>query len=190
MPAPIEVIPTEIPVVRIVRTTKFADDRGFFTETYSRLPWHAAGFPQDFVQDNLSCSRKGTLRGLHYQINPHAMGKLVRCLRGAVYDVAVDLRRGSPTFGQHVARELSEDNGLALWVPAGFAHGFVALENDSLVLYKCDAQHAPDHERALSYRCPKLGIGWPIEPSIVSPKDAAAPGLDEADFNFTWTDEA
>lgn len=188
MPAPIDVVSTEIPDVKVVRTSKFSDDRGFFTEAYSRTAWRAAGFSQDFVQDNLSYSRKGTLRGLHYQIDPAAMGKLVRCLRGAVYDVAVDLRRGSPTFGQHVARELSEENGLALWVPRGFAHGFVALENDSLVFYKCDGEHSPAHERAVSYCCPKLGIGWPLEPTIISAKDAAAPGLDDADYNFTWTE--
>ena len=186
---PIEVTATEIPPVKIVKTAKFVDERGFFTESYSQSPWRDAGMTQAFIQDNLSNSRKGTVRGLHYQIDPAAMGKLVRCLRGAIFDVAVDIRRGSPTFGQHVARELSEENGLALWVPAGFAHGFVALAEDSLVLYKCDAQHSPAHERAISYACPKINIAWPITPSVVSGKDAAAPGLDEADYNFTYQGE-
>lgn len=187
---PIEVTATEIPAVKVVKTTKFTDERGFFTESYSRGPWQAAGMTQAFIQDNLSNSRKGTVRGLHYQIDPAAMGKLVRCLRGAIFDVAVDIRRGSPTFGRYVARELNEENGLALWVPAGFAHGFVALAEDSLVLYKCDAQHSPAHERAISYRCPKIAIAWPMAPSVVSAKDDAAPGLDQAEYNFIYREEA
>ena len=186
MPMPIEVTPTAIEAVKVVKTGRFADDRGFFSESYSRDPWAAAGLGMTFIQDNLSNSRRGVVRGLHYQVNPAAMGKLVRCLRGAIFDVAVDIRRGSPTFGQYVSQELSEENGLALWVPAGFAHGFVALADESLVLYKCDAQHAPAQERAISYQCPKIGIAWPITPSIVSPKDAVAPGLEEADFNFVY----
>lgn len=183
---PIEVTPTAIDGVKIIKTAKFIDDRGFFTESYSLNPWADAGMRQHFIQDNLSNSRAGTVRGLHYQVNPAAMGKLVRCLRGAIFDVAVDIRRGSPTFGKYIAQELNEENGLALWVPAGFAHGFVALKDDSLVLYKCDAQHSPAHERAISYKCPKLNIAWPIAPTVVSTKDDAAPGLDEADFNFTY----
>lgn len=190
MPMPIEVTATEIDAVKIVTTKKFVDARGFFTESYSRNPWHAAGMQQEFIQDNLSNSCKGTLRGLHYQIDPAAMGKLVRCLRGAIFDVAVDIRVGSPTFGQYVARELNEENGLSLWVPAGFAHGFVALADDSLVLYKCDAQHSPEHERAISYRCPKLNIAWPMTPTVVSDKDEAAPALDDADYNFTYSKDA
>ena len=183
---PIEVTATEIDAVKIVKTAKFVDDRGFFSESYSKNPWAEAGMRQEFIQDNLSNSRAGTVRGLHYQINPAAMGKLVRCLRGAIFDVAVDIRVGSETFGKYVGMELSEENGLSLWVPAGFAHGFVALKDDSLVLYKCDAQHSPAHERAISYRCPKLNIAWPIEPTVVSGKDAAAPGLEDAEFNFVY----
>lgn len=189
MPMPIEVTPTEIPAVKVVKTAKFTDDRGFFSESYSRGMWAAAGLAMEFIQDNLSNSRKGTVRGLHYQIAPAGMGKLVRCLRGGVFDVAVDVRTGSPTFGKYVARELNEENGLSLWVPAGFAHGFVALADDSLVLYKCDAQHSPAHERAISYMCPKIGIAWPMTPTVVSPKDAAAPGLDEAEYNFEYRED-
>ena len=114
------------------------------------------------------------------------MGKLVRCLRGAVYDVAVDLRRGSPTFGQHIGMELSAENNLSLWVPEGFAHGFLARSEEALVLYKCTSHHAPEHERALLYADPALGIAWPEAPTIVSPKDRDAPTLDQAEYNFTW----
>lgn len=183
---PIEVTATEIPAVKVVKTAKFVDDRGFFTESYAKGPWNAAGLTQEFVQDNLSNSRRGAVRGLHYQIDPAAMGKLVRCLRGAIFDVAVDIRQGSPTFGKYVARELNEENGLALWVPGGFAHGFVSLADDSLVHYKCDAQHSPAHERAISYKCPKIGIAWPLTPTVVSAKDEAAPGLESAEYNFVY----
>lgn len=186
MPMPIEILPTEIPAVKVVKVSRFDDDRGFFSETYALDVWHAAGMTQTFVQDNLSNSRRGAVRGLHYQLEPRTMGKLIRCMRGAIYDVAVDLRRGSPTFGKYVARELSADNGLALWVPSGFAHGFMALDDDALIHYKCDGQHAPTHERSLSYRCPKIAIAWPAEAALVSAKDLAAPGLDEAEYNFTY----
>ena len=186
MPMPVEIIETEIPAVKLVKTGLFSDERGFFTESYSQTMWEEQGFTETFVQDNLSCSAKGVLRGLHYQINPHAMGKLVRVIRGAVFDVAVDLRKGSPTFGQWVGRELSGENGLAFWVPGGFAHGFVALDDETYVHYKCSAVHAPESERSLSYKCPKVGIEWPLTPTIVSEKDEAAPVLDDADTNFSY----
>ncbi|HEO70526.1 MAG TPA: dTDP-4-dehydrorhamnose 3,5-epimerase, partial [Candidatus Hydrogenedentes bacterium] len=136
--------------------------------------------------DNLSLSAKGTLRGMHYQIEPHAMGKLVRAITGAVFDVAVDLRRGSPTFGKWVGRMLSEGNPAAMWVPPGFAHGFVALEDHTLVYYKCTRLYAPQAERSLSYADPEVGIEWPMQPTVISPKDAEAPLLREADYNFTY----
>lgn len=185
MPMSVEFEAAGIEGVQVVKTGCFEDARGFITELHSEPVWAARGFREGFVQDNLSQSAKGVLRGMHYQINPAPMGKLVRCLAGAIFDVAVDLRRASPTFGKWVARELSAANGLALWIPPGFAHGFLALSEGALVLYKCSGVHAPEAERSLAYNCPKVGIEWPFEPAIISEKDAAAPGLDEAETNFT-----
>jgi len=186
MPMPVKITETEIPDVKIVETGLFRDHRGFFSESYSVPMWEAAGFAEDFVQDNLSKSAKGVLRGMHYQLLPDGMGKLVRCVSGAVFDVAVDLRQGSPTFGKWVGRELNGENQLSLWVPVGFAHGFVSLADDSLVHYKCSGVHSPACERALRYNCPEVGIEWPLDPTIISEKDAAAPGLADADYNFTY----
>lgn len=186
MPMPVSVEEGGLNGLLLVRTGLFRDERGFFAETYSRNMFRAAGFEAEFVQDNLSESCLGTLRGMHYQIHPGAMGKLVRCVRGAVFDVAVDLRRGSPTFGHWRGHTLSEANGLSLWIPEGFAHGFVSLEDHTLVHYKCSAHHAPECERSLSYKCPKIGIEWPMTPKVVSKKDAAAPGLEAAEYNFDY----
>ena len=184
MPMSVEFTETEIADVLEVKTAQFEDDRGFFTETYSLPMWRAGGFEAVFVQDNLSQSRKGTLRGMHYQLATHGMGKLVRVVRGSVFDAAVDLRQGSPTFGKWVGRTLSGENGLALWVPVGFAHGFVALEDETLVWYKCTGAHAPEAERSLRYSDPSVAVEWPIEPTIISPKDADAPLLADADYDF------
>lgn len=186
MPMPVEFRETEIPGVLEAVCSFFGDDRGFFSELYNADVWRAAGFRETFVQDNLSLSARGTLRGLHYQLDPHAMGKLVRVLNGAIFDVAADLRRGSPTFGRWVARELSAENRLALWVPGGFAHGFVALADDTLVLYKTSATHHPESERAIAWNDPDIGIAWPVAPTALSAKDAAAPPLREAEYNFTF----
>ena len=186
MPMPVRLERTPIDGLLIVKTGVFHDDRGFFSESYSRDIWREAGFPETFVQDNLSRSKKGTLRGLHYQILPQGMGKLVRCIHGAIFDVAVDLRRGSPTFGKWHGLELTGENHLSFWVPAGFAHGFVALADDTLVHYKCTAHHAPECERALNFACPKVGIDWPMSPTVITPKDASAPGLEDVDTNFTY----
>ncbi len=174
-----------IPGILVVETDVFRDDRGFFTETYSQPKWHEADRTEVFLQDNLSLSSKGTLRGMHYQIEPHSMGKLIRTIRGAVYDVAVDLRKNSPTFSKWVGYTLSAENGLALWIPPGFAHGFLALEDDTTVYYKCTNVYTPHAERALAYNDPTVGIEWPFEPIHISEKDAAAPPLDQAEFNFT-----
>ncbi|GMU93242.1 MAG: dTDP-4-dehydrorhamnose 3,5-epimerase [Candidatus Hydrogenedentota bacterium] len=183
---PVLVTPTEIEDVVLVESRLFRDDRGYFTEVFSARSFADAGLPVDFVQDNLSKSAKGTLRGLHYQIEPNGQGKLVTVLTGAIFDVAVDLRRGSPTFGKWVGRELRGDSGLALWVPVGFAHGFVALEDDTRVFYKCTTPWAPQAERSLRYDDKEVGIEWPIEPRLISEKDAAAPALDAAEFNFSY----
>ncbi len=186
MPMPVEVQSIDMNGVLIIKTGIARDARGFFSETYSQRIWSEQGFAESFVQDNLSCSARGTMRGMHYQLDPHGMGKLVRAVNGAVYDVVVDLRRGSPTFGQWRGFELSAANALTLWVPVGFAHGFVALEDNSLVHYKCTHMHTPEAERSLSYKCPVVGIQWPIEPSLITKKDEEAPGLNEADFNFVY----
>lgn len=178
---------TEIPDVLVVESSVYSDDRGFFSEAHNRDTWAAAGLAEIFVQDNVSCSAKGTLRGMHYQILPHAMGKCIRVLRGAIFDVAVDLREASPTFGNWVGRTLSADNGLALWVPVGFAHGFVALKDQAVVYYKCTDVYTPEAERSLLYSDPAVGIEWPLEPTRIAEKDAAAPPLDKADFNFTFS---
>lgn len=184
---PFAVRKTEIPGVIEIESPVHGDDRGFFTEIYNTERWLPAGFPvQRFVQDNLSCSSRGTLRGLHYQIDPHSQGKLVRCLRGSVFDVAVDIRRGSPTFGRWIGRTLTGQNGLALWVPAGFAHGFLVLEDQSFVLYKCNACYAPNAERSILWNDPSIGILWPEPVTSLSKKDADAPSLDRADFNFVY----
>lgn len=186
MGAPITVIKSAIPDVLIVESSLFRDDRGHFVEAYCESVWDKAGLEHHFVQDNLSSSRQGTLRGMHYQIRPHALGKLVRALSGSVYDVAVDMREGSPHFGQWVGEELTAENGHALWVPEGFAHGFIALSDDTVVLYKCTAEYAPDSERSLHYADPRVGIEWPIEPKFVAEKDEAAPILSEAEFSFVY----
>jgi len=186
MPMSVKLTETEIPGVLVIETGIARDDRGFFTEIYSEKVWEEAGFKESFVQDNLSMSAKGTLRGMHYQLDPYGMGKLVRVVSGSVFDVAVDLRRGSPTFGKWVGRTLSEGNGLAMWVPIGFAHGFIALEDDALVLYKCTGMHTPDAERSLSYKDPEIGIEWPIEVTIVTKRDEEAPGLRDAEHNFVF----
>ncbi len=177
----------EIPAVLELVSDVFADERGHFTEFYNEAAARALGFEQTFVQDNLSCSAQGVLRGLHYQLNPHAQAKLVRCVTGSIVDVAVDIRVGSPTYGQHVMRKLSAKKGNALWVPEGFAHGFLSLEDDTHVMYKCTAHWANGVEGTIRYDDPALGIVWPFEPSVVNQKDLDAPGLAEAENNFIYT---
>lgn len=160
----------------------FRDDRGFFTETWHQRRFAEAGLDLTFVQDNHSRSRRGVLRGLHYQLR-HPQGKLVRVVRGAVFDVAVDIRRGSPTFGRWVGAELSEDNGRQIYIPPGYAHGFLVLSDTADVTYKCTALYAPGDEYSVRWDDPAVAIAWPDAgcPPVLSAKDAAAPGLAEAD---------
>jgi len=171
-----EVISTSIPEVKIIKPRVFGDDRGFFMETWHLQKFEAFGIPCQFVQDNYSRSVKGTLRGLHYQIQ-HPQGKLVRVTRGCVFDVAVDLRKNSPTFGRWVGVELSEENRLALWVPEGFAHGFYVMSESADFSYKCTDYYSPAFERSLLWNDATVGIEWPIplgsEPTL-SAKDAVA----------------
>jgi dTDP-4-dehydrorhamnose 3,5-epimerase len=176
-----KVTPTAIADVRLIEPRVFEDARGFFFESYNRRAFEAAGIDAEFVQDNHSRSRRGVLRGLHYQVR-HAQGKLVRVVEGEVWDVAVDLRKSSPTFGRHVAVILSADNRRMLWIPPGFAHGFVALSAAADFLYKTTDYWYPEHERTLLWRDPALGIAWPadVEP-LLAPKDAAGVPLASAD---------
>lgn len=171
-----EVVSTSIPEVKIIKPRVFGDDRGFFMETWHLQKFEAFGIPCQFVQDNYSRSVKGTLRGLHYQIQ-HPQGKLVRVTRGCVFDVAVDLRKNSPTFGRWVGIELSEENRLALWVPEGFAHGFYVMSEYADFSYKCTDYYSPVFERSLLWNDATVGIEWPIplgsEPTL-SAKDAVA----------------
>ena len=186
MSMPVKFSGTEIPGVLEVETGIAGDQRGSFSEAYCRQEWETAGFTETFVQDNLSVSTRGTMRGIHYQLAPYGIGKLVRVPAGSVFDVAVDLREGSPTFGKWVSRVLSAENRLALWIPVGFGHGMLALEDDTLLWYKCTAGYVPEAERVMYYNDAEIGIEWPIEPTVISSRDAAAPGLQEAEYNFTF----
>jgi dTDP-4-dehydrorhamnose 3,5-epimerase len=171
---------TKIPAVKIVTPKKHGDARGFFSEVYKQSDWEAAGLDYRFVQDNHSYSAPvGTLRGLHFQTPPFAQDKLVRVIRGRILDIAVDIRRSSPTFGRHVAVELSAENWRQLFIPVGFAHGFVTLEPDTEVLYKVTALYSPADDRGLAYDDLDLGIDWPAPPGglILSDKDKRWPRL-------------
>ena len=175
-----KITPTTIPEVLILEPKVFGDTRGFFFESYNRNALAVAtGLNLDFVQDNHSRSTKGVLRGLHYQLPPYAQGKLVRVVRGAAWDVAVDIREGSPTFGKWAAVELTAANRKQFWIPAGFAHGFLALEDDTEFLYKTTAYWHGASERSIRWDDRTIGVAWPLEGApILSPKDAEAPGLD------------
>ena len=169
----------KIPGLKLIEPDVHRDARGYFAETYNEARYRAAGIDATFVQDNESFSQKGVIRGLHWQAMPHTQAKLVRVIRGAVWDVAVDLRNGSPTFGQWAAVTLTAENALQFFVPRGFAHGFVVLEDDTLFAYKCDNLYHPESERGMKFDDPALGIPWPdvgCEP-ILSPKDRTHPPL-------------
>lgn len=185
-----KLIPTELPGVVIVEPVVFADDRGWFMESFNEARFEAGlaalGLPPAgrFVQDNHSCSHAGVLRGLHYQLPPHAQGKLVRVVKGRAFDVAVDIRRSSPHFGRWTGVELSAGNRLQFWIPPGFAHGFVALEDDTHFLYKTTDLYAKDCERSIRWDDPDIGVAWPTIgglPPRLAPKDANAPLLADAD---------
>ena len=176
--------------VKVITPSIFRDERGFLSETYSRRAMAEAGIDADFVQDNHSLSRtRGVLRGLHFQTEPFAQGKLVRVLRGAIFDVAVDIRRGSATFGQHVSCVLSGENWSQMWVPAGFAHGFCTLQPDTEVLYKVTAVYAPQCDKGIAFDDPDIGIAWPIplRKVVLSDKDRRHPRLRDLPAEFTYT---
>lgn len=172
------VIKTEIPEILIIEPKRIGDSRGFFTETFRAETYAAAGMRHAFVQDNWSRSTRGVLRGLHLQ-NPNAQGKLVTAARGEILDVAVDVRTGSPTFGRHVAVTLSEENGRQLYIPRGFAHGFLVLSDTADFFYKCDAYYSPADELAIRWDDPAIGIEWPVADPILSARDASAPLLSQ-----------
>ena len=169
---------TDLPGVLLVEPKVFGDARGLFFESFHAERYASFGIPGPFVQDNISRSARGVLRGLHFQ-EPFPQGKLVQVLRGAVWDVAVDVRRGSPHFGAWVGLELSEDNRRQLWIPPGFAHGFCVSSDFADFFYKCTSLYAPDAERTIRWDDPGLNIRWPLETPTLSPKDAAAPLLAE-----------
>nr|WP_314431832.1 dTDP-4-dehydrorhamnose 3,5-epimerase [uncultured Brevundimonas sp.] len=175
--------------VKLLETRRFGDSRGWFAETYSEARLAAEGVTCRFVQDNQSRSTFiGTIRGIHFQRPPHAQAKLVRCLRGSVMDYAVDLRRGSPTYGRHVAAELSEDNGRQLFIPVGFGHAFVTLTPDAEIAYKVSDVYAPDCDGGVIWNDPAIGIDWPLPTTgpVLSDKDAVLPSLAAFDSPFEY----
>ena len=184
----INVIKTALDGVLIIEPAVHGDHRGYFMETYSRADFEAAGITNDFVQDNESKSRYGVVRGLHFQKPPFAQSKLVRVVQGCVLDVAVDIRKGSPTYGKHVAVELSGENHRQLFIPRGFAHGFSVLSDEVVFQYKCDNFYAPSEEGALAWDDPKLGIDWgiPEEAVLLSEKDRHHQSLDQLESPFSY----
>lgn len=179
------VTPLDLPGLLLIEGKSFPDARGYFLESYRENELRAAGLPA-LVQDNLSRSTKGTLRGLHYQKRPAAQGKLVRCLRGKIFDVVVDIRQGSPAYGRHLSIELSDEGNRMLWVPQGFAHGFYTLSDAADVLYKVDDYYSPEHDRGILWSDPALAIRWPSSDANLSPKDARHPYLSASDNDFIW----
>jgi dTDP-4-dehydrorhamnose 3,5-epimerase len=177
--------PYKIPGLLLVEGKAFPDERGLFMESWREEDFAAVPGAR-FVQDNLSKSRQGVIRGLHYQKRPSGIGKLVRCVYGKIWDVAVDIRKGSPTFGQWAALELSGDINRMLWVPEGFAHGFCALSLEAAVLYRTTGYWSPENERGIIWNDPALNIPWPVEYPHLSSKDAELPALSQADNNFVY----
>lgn len=182
---------TDLEGVVIIEPRVFGDERGYFFESWNQARMRENGLDIDFIQDNESMSSRGVLRGLHYQLPPYAQAKLIRVICGKVLDIAVDIRRGSPTFGKHVAIELSGENKRQVFIPRGFAHGFVALEEGTVFAYKCDRPYMPSHDRGINPRDPALGIdlGADFEAFIISAKDLANPLLADAEvFDYTRRD--
>jgi dTDP-4-dehydrorhamnose 3,5-epimerase len=183
-----EIIKTEIQDLLIVKNRVFEDPRGYFTEAYNEQTFLKAGININFCQDNLSKSSYGVIRGLHYQLNPASQSKLVSVIVGKVYDVAVDLRQGSPTFGKWVGVELSDENHLQFLIPKGFAHGFSVLSETAILSYKCDDFYTPALDRGIAYNDPTLAIDWkiPAEKALISDKDTKHPLLVDAEINFKF----
>jgi dTDP-4-dehydrorhamnose 3,5-epimerase len=174
--------PLDLPGLVLVKPRVFPDERGFFLETFKKSEFAAAGIEADFVQDNHSLSARGVLRALHYQASPHTQGKLVMVASGRIWDVAVDLRRGSPTLGKWIGVEISDENMAMLWISPGFAHGFVTLSAEAHLLYKCTSEYDKASERGIRWNDPDLAVGWPIRDVIVSARDAALPSFKQAEL--------
>lgn len=183
---PFEFIKTDISEVILIKSKVFGDERGYFMETYKKSDFEKIGIDTDFVQDNHSKSTKGVLRGLHFQKEPFAQGKLVRCVKGKIFDVAADIRKGSPTFGRWVGHELSEENKLMLWIPKGFAHGFLTISEEAEIIYKVSvAEYSPEHDAGIIWNDPDINIKWPIDGEpILSEKDRLLPRIRESAEGF------
>jgi dTDP-4-dehydrorhamnose 3,5-epimerase len=182
-----KLIKTDIEGVYILEPTVYGDHRGWFTETYSQRKFEELGIRTIFIQDNHSFSaQKGTLRGLHFQLNPKSQTKLVRCTKGKILDVSIDLRKGSPTYKEWVAVELTDRNKRQLFIPKGFAHGFLTLTDDVEVQYKVDEFYDPECDRSVRFDDPEIGVDWGIRNPILSEKDVKAPLLKDSDSNFTY----
>ena len=183
---------TEIAGILVIEAKAFHDDRGFFMESYNLKDFAANGLNLKFVQDNHSLSKKGVLRGLHYQNHPSPMGKLVKVVKGRVFDVGVDIRKGSPTFGRWVGEVLSGENMKMIFFPPGTAHGFLCLEDDTHVIYKCTGLYSKENESAIIWNDPDVGIKWPLDEvggqAILSERDKVHPQLKKAVNNHTWPD--
>jgi dTDP-4-dehydrorhamnose 3,5-epimerase len=183
---PFEFRPLDLPGVIVVEPRVYSDERGFFLETYRRSDFVAGGIADPFVQDNHSRSSRGVLRGLHYQKAPKAQGKLVRCLAGRIFDVAVDIRKGSPAYGRWTGIELTGDNRRMLYVPPGFAHGFLVLSDHADVTYKCTGEFSPEDERGIIWNDPDIGVRWQLADPVLSGRDAKHPRLRDADNDFLY----
>ena len=174
---PFDFATTEIPGIYLITPGLFLDDRGFFMESWKKSEFQKSGINEDFVQDNHSFSSRGVLRGLHFQREPESQGKLVRVITGAVWDVAVDIRPDSGSFGKWYGTELNEENPQMVYIPPGFAHGFLVLSDSALFHYHCTTEYAPEFDAAIAWNDPDINVNWPIEPESVSTKDSAAPRL-------------
>ena len=181
-----EVIKTDLEGLLIIKPKVFGDERGYFFERYNEDIYHKAGIDLLFVQDNISKSKKGTIRGLHYQVGDKAQGKLCKVIYGKVLDVAVDIRFGSPTFGKYFSSELSEENNAQLWILPGFAHGFSVLSDEAIFSYKCTELYSKENERAILFNDPSLNINWKVETPIVSEKDLKAQLLKDIHKDFIY----
>lgn len=181
-----EIVKTDFDGLLIIKPKVFGDERGYFFESYNEHVFSSADVKFNFIQDNISKSKKGTVRGLHYQINKHAQGKLCKVVYGKVLDVAVDIRFGSPTFGKYFSYELSEENHSQIWIPPGFAHGFSVLSDIAIFSYKCTKFYNKENERAIIFNDTDLNIDWKVADPVVSEKDLAAPKFKEINKDFIY----
>jgi dTDP-4-dehydrorhamnose 3,5-epimerase len=185
----LKVTKTEIPGLLVIQPDIFSDSRGFFFESFSKKRYEDLGIQGEFVQDNISCSKKNTIRGLHYQVGEMSQGKLCQVIEGEVLDVAVDIRFNSLTYGKHFSLILNSETKLQLWIPVGFAHGFSVLSDEAIFSYKCTNYYSKEHERAIVFNDPDLNINWQIGEPVVSEKDLKAPKFKEIEKNFIYKPE-